>query len=148
MSAIVKPLYLKDKRIWRDFDWILLLAASLLTSLGIIEIYSSLPKEDFWYKQIIWVSAGLICMLFTTFFDYRRLYNYVPHIYVVCIVMLFAVLIFGEEVKGQRNWIHLGAFNLQPSEFVKIGVILALARYLSPVRKGNLPWKDIAIAGA
>src|SRR5204863_532897 len=79
---------------------------------------------------------------------YRRLYNYVPHIYVVCIVMLFAVLIFGEEVKGQRNWIHLGAFNLQPSEFVKIGVILALARYLSPVRKGNLPWKDIAIAGA
>jgi rod shape determining protein RodA len=147
MSALVKPLYLKDKRFLRDVDWTLLFAALLLTSMGAVEIYSSLPTENYWIRQLIWLGLGLVCMIFTMLYDYRRLFTYVPHIYGVCVFMLVMVLIFGEEVKGQRNWINLGAFSLQPSEFVKIGVILALARFLSPVRKGDLPWKDIVIAG-
>jgi rod shape determining protein RodA len=147
MSAIVKPLYMKDKGILRDVDWTLLFAALIIISMGIVEIYSSLPNENYWIKQIIWLGLGLVCMTFTMLYDYRRIYNFVPHIYGGCVVMLIMVLIFGEEVKGQRNWINLGAFSLQPSEFVKIGVVLALARFLSPVRKGSLSWKDIAIAG-
>lgn len=146
MSAIVKPLYLRDNRMLRDFDWSLLLASLVLAGMGIVEIYSSLPEQDYWYKQLIWVGLGSVAMLFSLLFDYRRIYNYIPHLYVVGIMLLVAVLLFGQEVKGQKNWINLGAFNLQPSEFVKITVILALARYLSPVRKGNLPWKDVGIA--
>ncbi|MEW6730732.1 MAG: rod shape-determining protein RodA [Acidobacteriota bacterium] len=148
MSAIVKPLQLRDRRLWRDFDWTLLLAALALTSLGVIEIFSSQPESDFWVKQLIWLSLGTVAMFVTMLFDYRRIYNYIPYIYAVGIVMLVAVLLFGKVVNGQRNWINLGSFSLQPSEFVKIAVILALARFLSPIRKGDLPFKDIVIAGA
>src|SRR5262249_5090672 len=112
------------------------------------EIYSSLPKESYWTKQMIWVGVGLAALFFSAVFDYRRIYNYVPHIYGAGIVMLILVLMFGEVVKGQRNWIKLGFFNLQPSEFVKLAVILALARYLSPLRKSDLPLKDLAVACA
>ncbi|MBL8148762.1 MAG: FtsW/RodA/SpoVE family cell cycle protein, partial [Blastocatellia bacterium] len=142
---------LKDKRMWRDFDWMLLLAVLSLATMGIIEIYSSLssaPVNPYWQKQMFALGLGLFAMVLTMRYDYRKLYNYIPHIYVVCIFLLFMVLIFGQEVKGQKNWINLGVFNLQPSEFVKIGVILALARYLSPLKKGNLPLKDIAISCA
>src|SRR5262249_28527715 len=142
------PLFakLKDGRFWRDFDWALLFAALMLVTLGIVEIYSSLPKESYWTKQMIWVGVGLVALFFSAVFDYRRIYNFVPHIYGAGIVMLILVLMFGEVVKGQRNWIKLGFFNLQPSEFVKLAVILALARYLSPLWKSDLPLKDLAVA--
>lgn len=151
MSAIAKPMFLK-RRIWRDFDWLLLLASLSLIALGTVEIYSSVPSvgvwyKDLWFKQATSVGIGLIVMAVILFVDYRRLYNYIPHIYVASLLMLVGVLLFGHEVKGQKNWINIGPMTFQPSEFVKVAVILALARYLSPFRKGNLPWKDVFIAG-
>lgn len=152
MPTILKSFSLRDGKTWRDFDGVLLLAALMLLAMGTTEIYSSVPStgiwyKDFWVKQIISIVLGLIGVVFVQILDYRRIYNYIPHIYVVGLLMLVAVLLFGHEVKGQKNWINIGPMTLQPSEFVKIAVILALARYLSPLRKGNLPWKDIAIAG-
>lgn len=151
MPTILKPFSLRDGKTWRDFDGFLLLAALMLLAMGTTEIYSSVPStgiwyKDFWVKQIISIVLGLIGVVFVQILDYRRIYNYIPHIYVVGLLMLVAVLLFGHEVKGQKNWINIGPMTLQPSEFVKIAVILALARYLSPLRKGNLPWKDIAVA--
>lgn len=133
---------------WRDFDWPLLLACLTVTAIGIVEIYSSTPTQNFWIKQIFALGLGLVGMLFILRYDYRRIYTYIPHIYGSGIFLLLMVLIFGQEVKGQKNWINLGFLNLQPSEFVKLAVILALAKFLSPLRKGNLPWLDIVKAGA
>lgn len=151
MPTILKPFSLRDGKTWRDFDGALLLAALMLLAMGTTEIYSSVPStgtwyKDFWVKQIISIVIGLVGVVSVQILDYRRIYNYIPHIYVVGLLMLVAVLFFGHEVKGQKNWINIGPMTLQPSEFVKIAVILALARYLSPLRKGNLPWKDIAVA--
>ncbi len=132
---------------WRDFDWPLLLACITVTAIGIVEIYSSTPTQNFWIKQIFALGLGLVGMFFILRYDYRRIYTYIPHIYASGIFLLLMVLIFGQEVKGQKNWINLGVLNLQPSEFVKLAVILALAKFLSPLRKGNLPWLDIVKAG-
>src|SRR5207244_3076939 len=117
----------------RDFDWMLLLAALTLVTMGTIEIFSSVPStggwlKDLWFKQVTSVIIGLIALFITLAIDYRRIYNYIPHIYVIGLLMLIAVLLFGHEVKGQKNWINIGPMTLQPSEFVKICVILALAR--------------------
>jgi rod shape determining protein RodA len=151
MSAIFGANYLKDRRSWRDFDWALLLATFALIGFGILEIYSSVPStgdwtKDFWFKQAVAVGLGLLSFSVVVGVDYRRIYSYIPHAYVASILLLVAVLIFGHEVKGQKNWINLGPMNLQPSEFAKIAVILALSRYLSPLRKNPLPWKDVGIA--
>ncbi|MCS6885172.1 MAG: rod shape-determining protein RodA [Acidobacteriota bacterium] len=141
-------LILRDRRMWRDFDWSLLLACLTITSIGIVEIYSSTPTQNFWIKQIFALALGLIALLIVVRYDYRRIYNHITHIYIAGIFLLIMVLIFGQEVKGQKNWINLGVLNLQPSEFVKLAVILALAKFLSPLRKGNLPWTDILKATA
>ncbi len=144
---------LRETRRWRDFDWLLLMAVFGLLALGTTEIYSSVPStgiiyKDFWFKQVIAITVGLTAFTFVIFVDYRRIYNYIPQIYVGSLLLLVAVLIFGHEVKGQKNWINFGPMSLQPSELAKIAVILALARYLSPLRKGNLPWKDVGVACA
>ncbi|MFY9223348.1 MAG: rod shape-determining protein RodA [Blastocatellia bacterium] len=144
---------LRETRRWRDFDWLLLMAVFGLLALGTTEIYSSVPStgiiyKDFWFKQVIAIVVGLIAFTVVIFVDYRRIYNYIPQIYVGSLLLLVVVLIFGHEVKGQKNWINFGPMSLQPSELAKIAVILALARYLSPLRKGNLPWKDVGVACA
>lgn len=142
---------LKETLRWRDFDGLLLLAALSLVTLGTIEIYSSSPStgviyKDFWVKQLIALGVGLIAFTVVVFVDYRKIYNFIPYIYGGSLLLLVAVLIFGHEVKGQRNWINFGPMSLQPSEMAKIAVILTLAKYLSPLRKGNLPWKDVLVA--
>jgi rod shape determining protein RodA len=146
MSIIVKEIIR-----WRDFDWLLLLATLTLLTLGTIEIYSSVPStgifyKDFWFKQVTAIVLGLVMFTGVVLTDYRRIYNYVPHIYVGCILLLVAVFFFGHEVKGQKNWINFGPMSLQPSELTKIGVILALSRYLSSLRKTTLAWKDVGVA--
>jgi rod shape determining protein RodA len=144
-------IFLKETLRWRDFDGLLLLAALSLITLGTIEIYSSTPStgiiyKDFWFKQIIALGVGLVAFTFVILTDYRKIYNFIPYIYVGSLLLLVAVLIFGHEVKGQKNWINFGPMSLQPSEMAKIAVILTLSKYLSPLRKGNLPWKDVAVA--
>ncbi len=144
---------LKETLRWRDFDGLLLLAALSLVTLGTIEIYSSSPStgaiyKDFWVKQLIALLIGLVAFTVVVFVDYRKIYNFIPYIYGGSLLLLVAVLIFGHEVKGQRNWINFGPMSLQPSEIAKIAVILTLAKYLSPLRKGNLPWKDVLVACA
>jgi len=145
-------LILKETLRWRDFDGLLLLAALSLITLGTIEIYSSTPStgiiyKDYWVKQLIALGVGLVAFLVVVFVDYRKIYNFIPHIYIGSLLLLVAVLFFGHEVKGQRNWINFGPMSLQPSEMAKIAVILTLSKYLSPLRKGNLPWKDVLVAG-
>ncbi|MBI4850466.1 MAG: rod shape-determining protein RodA [Acidobacteria bacterium] len=142
---------LKETIRWRDFDGLLLLAALSLITLGTVEIYSSTPStgiiyKDFWFKQLIALGVGLFAFVTIILTDYRKIYNFIPYIYVGSLLLLVAVLIFGHEVKGQKNWINFGPMSLQPSELAKIAVILTLSKYLSPLRKGNLPWKDVAIA--
>jgi rod shape determining protein RodA len=82
-------------------------------------------------KQMIWISASLLLFLAIIFSD-KRLFNILAYpIYGIVLLMLLFVLVAGQAVAGNKSWINLGFFKLQPSEFAKFATALALARYLS-----------------
>jgi rod shape determining protein RodA len=124
-----------NRKFLADFDWQLCLAAVALTALGIIEIYSAQPAEEYWLKQLIWVGLGLVVMILSTVIDYRRVAEAAWLIYGVALVLLILVLLFGEERNGAKAWFSIGGIGGQPSEFAKIATILAVAVYLAKVRE-------------
>jgi rod shape determining protein RodA len=83
------------------------------------------------YKQLLWFSVGLVAMVITFIFNYKILDRWAQPIYFVCIALLIVVLISGKYVGGSRRWLIIGPVSFQPSELVKIALILALARYYS-----------------
>ncbi|MFP4113188.1 MAG: rod shape-determining protein RodA [Spirochaetota bacterium] len=116
---------------------VLLIAATLvLMTVGVLFIYSSGVTSDGasfsreWIRQIVWVSLGLLILVGVASFDYERLRDLAPYLYAVLIVVLIGTLLFGRVVNGARSWIGIGAFGVQPAEFMKVATILLLARFL------------------
>ncbi|MDJ0830001.1 MAG: rod shape-determining protein RodA [Desulfobacterales bacterium] len=124
-----------DRRPEQYFDWGLLAVTLLVATIGFLTLYSAVsagattPAKAFYIKQLIWYLVGLVCMVITILFNYKMMDRHANVIYVVCIVLLICVLFFGKYVGGSRRWLALGPISLQPSEMVKVGVIIILARY-------------------
>jgi rod shape determining protein RodA len=135
----------------RDLDWPLLIVTLALCTLGVLQIYSATlgtKWEDAWWKQIIWVGTGLAMMWVMATLDYHSLLGRVIYFYIAAVVLLLTTAVIGNKVFGSTRWIHVGGFTLQTSEFVKIVLILLIAKYLTDVRAGSLEWKDLAKMGA
>jgi len=121
----------------KNFDWLLLATALILTSLGIAFIWSSTHWEPARSgvpaaQQFRWFGVSLLALLACLSFDYSRLTNLAYPIYLIVEVGLALVLVPGVGVEHQnaRRWIEFGGFSLQPSELMKVAVVLALARRL------------------
>jgi rod shape determining protein RodA len=117
-----------------------------LCTISVLEIYSATlhtKYTGFHTKQIFWIAAGLVAMFLFSKIDYHRLLDWVPWAYGVCMVALLAVLAVGQKVLGARRWIKLGPMHFQPSEWVKLVLILAVARYFANLGGRSLTWKDI-----
>jgi len=131
---------------FRDFDWTLLGMVLLLCVLSVFEIYSATlhtKYSGFHTKQIFWISGGIVAMFLFAKIDYHKLIDFVPWAYGVCIVALVAVLAIGQKVLGARRWIKAGPMHFQPSEWVKLVLIIAVARYFANLGGRSLTWKDI-----
>jgi rod shape determining protein RodA len=138
-------------RSFRDLDWPLLIVTLALCTLGVLQIYSATQGTkwaDAWWKQIIWIGSGLLMLWVVSLIDYHTLLNRVFYFYVTVVTLLVATLVIGNRVFGSTRWIRAGAFTLQTSEFVKIVLILLLAKYLTDVKAEQLEWKDLAKLGA
>src|ERR1700757_566890 len=120
---------------FRDFDWLLLSLVLLLSVISIFEIYSATLHTKFvgfQTKQILWLIGGSVAMLVLSLIDYHRLLDIVHWIYAFCVVSLVAVLAVGQKVLGARRWIKFpGGIHFQPSEWVKLILIIAVARYFA-----------------
>ena len=109
--------------------------------IGLINIYSSTYFDNMSFfslktpfgKQLIFALISLFIFLFILVSDDRFFFRYSSIIYLLGIILLIAVLIFGNEIKGAKSWFSLMGFSLQPSEFMKPITALALAKYLSNV---------------
>src|SRR6187399_808589 len=137
-----------QKRSLRDFDWLIAALAIAIVCFGAWEIRNAVPTETYWQKQLVGLGIALIAMMGIAFTDYRRLVELAPALYVLGLILLIIVLIpgIGMKINGQRCWIKLpGAGQFQPSEFVKIPVVLMLAKYFGKHRQGNLSWKEVFI---
>ncbi len=131
---------------FRDFDWTLLGFVLLLSVLSVVEIYSATLHTKFVgfeKTQVLWLTGGLIAMFVVSRVDYHALLDAIPWIYGFCLFSLVAVLLVGKKVLGGRRWISVGGIHFQPSEWVKIVLIVAVARYFARLIGKEMTWADI-----
>jgi len=131
---------------FRDFDWTLLAMVLLLCTISVLEIYSATlhtKYTGFHTKQMFWIAGGLVGMFIFARIDYHKLIDFVPWAYGVFLICLVAVKLFGVKVLGARRWIRIGHIQFQPSEWVKLVLIIAVARYFANLGGRSLTWKDI-----
>jgi rod shape-determining protein RodA len=137
---------------FRDFDWVLLGFVLVLSVISVLEIHSATLHTKFHgfdHKQIGFLATGLVLMFLISLIDYHRLIDIVHWAYGISIVALLAVLAFGTKVLGGRRWIKFpGGIHFQPSEWVKLVLIVAVARYFWGLAGRELTWTDIAKAFA
>lgn len=119
------------------FDWVSLLLFSVLVCFGLANIYSALYNADdnalamtFMQKQLISFGFGLSIIAIIQLIDTRFFERYASIIYLLSILGLVGLWGFGTEISGARSWYSIGGFSLQPSEFAKVAVALALAKHL------------------
>ena len=138
-----------NPRFLRDFDWLSFLLIIGLMAFGIVQIHSAKPNDpSLWRKQIIAMVLGLVVMFIVTKMDYSRLFSLAPYFYGLGIFLLVLVLLFGEKINGNKNWLKLGPLGgMQPSELAKIFTLMMLVRFFSEVREHPLRLKTIATAG-
>ncbi len=133
----------------RDFDWVLMGLVFLLSVLSVVEIYSATLHTKFVgfeNKQVLWLLGGTAAMLVLSFIDYHILLDVIHWVYAFCLVSLVTVLAVGQKVLGARRWIRVGSIHFQPSEWVKLILIIAVARYFTSLAGRDLDWKDIGKA--
>lgn len=120
----------------RKFDWLLFSACLILSIIGVLAIYSvALGSESDLFnfkKQIIFLIVGIAISLLVAFFvDFRLLSQFATPLYIVGVLSLIAVLIFGKVIRGMTGWLYLGPVGFQPVELVKIILIIFTAKYFS-----------------
>ncbi len=134
----------------------LLLAAVAVSALGILFVHSATwgqaPSYGFTsamaFRQFLWVIIGFAGLFAAAHIDYRTILSYAYPAYALNVAALVLLLIFGGERYGARRWLDLGPFSLQPSEFLKITVILALAFFLSERRESKGSFGNFAGSAA
>jgi rod shape determining protein RodA len=136
---------------FRDFDWVLLAFILLICALGVLEIYSTTAGTKFngaHIRQIYWIMAGMALMLTVSLINYQVLLENAHWFYVASIVSLLAVAVVGKRYLGAKRWVQLpSGQHFQPSEWVKLVLILALAKYFSGEGERQASLSDIAKAG-
>ena len=137
---------------FRDFDWLLLIFVLMICALGVLEIQSATAHTKFagsHIKQIYWVLAGVGVMLIMSMISYQALLDKIHWFYIAAVGSLMAVLVFGTKALGAKRWIKMpGGNHFQPSEWVKLILILAVAKYFADARQRELSWSDLVKAGA
>lgn len=131
----------------RDLDWPLMILTLAICALGVLQIYSATHDtvwHDAWWKQLLWVGIGLGLLWMASSVDYHTLLAQVPLFYGLSIITLVAVFLVGKQAFGSRRWIPLaGGFHFQVSEFVKLVIILLVARYMTELKTERLEARDL-----
>ncbi len=126
-----------DRKIWRNFDFVLLAATVLLIFFGVAMIYSATSDtpdlQDLPRRQVIWALLGLVLLALVAAIDYRSLESLQKPLYALIIVSLLLVLLVGQVTHGAQRWISGASF--QPSELAKVLVIVTLAQFLAQHEK-------------
>lgn len=137
---------------FRDFDWPLLGMVSLLSVVSVLEIKSATLHTKFHgfdHKQIGFLAVGIVLMFLISLVDYHRLLDIAHWAYGVSIAALVAVLLVGTKVLGGRRWIKFpGGIHFQPSEWVKLVLIVVIARYFWGLAGKDLTWGDVGKGAA
>jgi len=117
-------------------DFLLVIIVTFIVAFGILMIYSAGfdPIDNInaglYKKQLLWFIFGFLFMIGITFISYQNLGDYSIHIYGILIVVLLFTTILGTPIRNTRAWLNLGFFSIQPSEFMKLSLVIVLGKYL------------------
>jgi rod shape determining protein RodA len=121
-------------------DMPLLLGVVAILTLGLVNLYSATSVyvddesrarlADIYVSQIYWIVVGALIAILVAAIDYRHYERLAPVLYAGGMVSLGLVFILGRDIRGSSRWIQLGAFAFQPSEFMKIFLILMIAKFV------------------
>lgn len=139
------------KNLYKDFDKTFLAMVFLIFAIGLVTIYSAtqgkelLFGESYFLRQAGWMAIGLVLLIIALKISYQKFIDLAYIIYGVNILLLILVLVIGHIRLGAQRWFSIGAFAFQPSEFIKIGLILALSSYVGS-KKGTMhDFKNLAL---
>lgn len=139
----------KKNNIFLGIDWLLVLIYLILIFLGWINIYSATIDENQlslvnfsteYGKQLIFIVLSIPFILLILMFEAKFYEKFASIIYLVSLVSLTGLFIFGKNINGATSWYNLGIFSLQPSEFAKAATALAIAKLVSDKQFNLLKW--------
>ena len=125
-----------DRRLFTHFDWGFLLLVLLIAGIGVVNIASATASYHttgipYYAKQIYWVIGGIFLIVTLCSFDYHILEDLSWWAYGVLMFLLVVVLVVGRSSMGATRWLNLGFFSFQPSELMKIVIVMVFARYFT-----------------
>jgi rod shape determining protein RodA len=124
-------------------DWFSILLYLILVTIGWLNIYSSTVTEEnaalfdfstIYGKQFLFIGISILAVLVIFILDTKIFERFAAVYYIIALIMLIGLFVFGKTIAGATSWYGLGFFNLQPSEIAKIATALALAKYLSDIQ--------------
>lgn len=140
-----------DRRLLLNLDWVTLAVVLVLSALGVATIASATQDTRLaalYAKQLSLLGLGSLGLVAALAFDYRRLADRAPLLYVGVVLLLVYVLLFGPRVAGTRRWFFVGPLQVQPSELAKLVAALLLAKIFAEWRKESLGLRDLLGPGA
>ncbi len=130
----------------RSVDWVLVVVPAILTAFGLVMIYTlglAQNRLGLFWNQVTYSGIAAVLFVLAAAFDYRALRYATPLLYLATLALLVAVAVAGHTVFGATRWIDIGPFQLQPSELMKLMLILTAARMLSD-GIGQVSWRQFA----
>lgn len=140
-----------DRRILSHFEWFMLVVSIVICAIGISTVYSATHSNpnDGWsplaVKQLVSFGLGLILLTVAVVIDYRRIERYSMIVYLAALSAVIAVPVVGRVAGGSRRWINIGPLSLQPSEFMKVALVVILAAYFARVTERRTTWRDLFV---
>lgn len=122
----------------------------LICGLGVLQIFSATHESRFadaWWKQVVWILGAFAALWIASLIDYHTLLGQVPLLYGLSVATLVATYAIGMTAFGSRRWIGTAGYHLQVSEFVKLVVVLLVARYLTELKTEHLELRDLLKLG-
>jgi rod shape determining protein RodA len=140
-----------SRRLLLGFDWYWFISLLALSGLGLLAIWSTTDGTNinsYFGRQFLYFCVALLVFLLLLYFDYHLYSDYILLAYAAGFALLILVLIAGRSVNSSKSWLGMGTFAFQPSEFVKILVVIILAKYYSESVHDTLPPRELFIGGA
>jgi len=141
----------QNDRRFRDFDIMLIGITLLIFIIGVVTIYSATMakgltfQESFVLRQVSWLFIGMIFLGLVVIISYQRFIDISYVIYIFNVSLLVLVLLLGHARLGAQRWFSVGGFAFQPSEFIKLSLILVLSNYVGGKKDSMADLKSLVI---
>jgi len=141
---------MQTRRWFDNLPWGMVGLVFGIACIGLAAVYSATytakGPSTLFTKQLVWVALGSIAMFVAIVLDYHTVGRYAYVLYAASLLLLLLVMVMGRTGMGAQRWLAIGPFAFQPSEFAKLSITLALARYFAEdPRRGGYELRDLAI---